>query len=91
MIDFQATPPIESVDDLAKQTHIEYGTVLGGSTMEFFKNSRIDVYQKTWEFMSSRPYVMVNSSREGVEYVRESEGRYAFLVEDAMNDYYNQR
>lgn len=29
--------PIESVDDLADQTAIEYGTMHGGSTMTFFK------------------------------------------------------
>lgn len=29
--------PIESVDDLADQTAIEYGTMHGGSTMTFFQ------------------------------------------------------
>ena len=29
--------PIESADDLAKQTEVKYGTVEGGSTMGFFK------------------------------------------------------
>lgn len=29
--------PIESVDDLAKQTKIKYGIQGGGSTAEFFK------------------------------------------------------
>lgn len=29
--------PIESADDLAKQTRIEYGAVRDGSTMTFFK------------------------------------------------------
>ena len=29
--------PIESVDDLAKQTEIKYGTIKGGSTMTFFR------------------------------------------------------
>lgn len=31
--------PIDSADDLAKQTKIEYGTVEDGSTMAFFKVS----------------------------------------------------
>lgn len=83
--------PIDSVDDLARQTAIEYGTLHGGSSMEFFKNSRIDVYSKIWEFMQSRPYVMVNSTREGVEFVQEAEGRYAFLLEAGLNDYYSSR
>lgn len=31
--------PIESVDDLADQTAIEYGTIHGGSSMAFFQVS----------------------------------------------------
>ena len=31
--------PIESADDLAKQTEIAYGTISGGSTMTFFRVS----------------------------------------------------
>jgi len=29
--------PIENADDLAKQTHIQYGTLDAGSTKDFFK------------------------------------------------------
>ena len=83
--------PINSADDLSRQTVIEYGTLHGSASMEFFKNSQIDVYRKIWEFMTSRPYVMVNSTLEGVEFVRESEGRYAFLLEGALSEYHNSR
>ena len=31
--------PIESAEDLAKQTEIKYGTVIGGSTQDFFRVS----------------------------------------------------
>ena len=31
--------PIESADDLAKQTEIKYGTIESGSTQQFFKVS----------------------------------------------------
>ncbi|KAA0192057.1 hypothetical protein HAZT_HAZT009424 [Hyalella azteca] len=34
--------PIKSVDDLAKQTEVEYGIRSGGSTMEFFAYCAID-------------------------------------------------
>jgi hypothetical protein len=33
--------PIDSADDLAKQTKIEYGAVEDGATMTFFKVSPI--------------------------------------------------
>ena len=29
--------PIENAEDLAKQTDISYGTIMGGSTMTFFR------------------------------------------------------
>jgi len=35
--------PIESAEDLAKQNVIQYGTLLGGSTMTFFKVSESSV------------------------------------------------
>lgn len=33
--------PIESPDDLADQTNIQYGTIHGGSTMTFFMVRRV--------------------------------------------------
>ena len=39
--------PIESADDLAKQTVIKYGTVEGGSTMAFFK---VSFYKPIYSF-----------------------------------------
>ena len=45
-----------------------------------------------WAFMrSADPPVFVNTTAEGVERVRSSKGKYAFLLESTMNDYYNQR
>lgn len=35
--------------------------------------------------------VMVKTTEEGVKKVRESKGKYAFLLESTMNDYHNQR
>ena len=83
--------PTNSADDLASQTEIEYGALDGGSTVAFLKNSKISVYSRMWEFMSSRPHVLVSSTREGIERVRESKGKYAFLIESSTNEYTNER
>ncbi|KAK2170552.1 hypothetical protein LSH36_2g10071 [Paralvinella palmiformis] len=83
--------PIESADDLAKQTEIQYGTLNSGSTKDFFATSRIAVYQKMWQYMSLNPDVFVNSTADGVAKVRDSKGKYAFLLESTMNDYHNQK
>ena len=38
-------------------SEIEYGTLSGGSTMTFFRDSKIDVYKKMWKFMENHRYV----------------------------------
>ncbi|XP_046435820.1 glutamate receptor ionotropic, kainate 1 isoform X1 [Neodiprion fabricii] len=82
--------PIENAADLAEQTEISYGTLEGGSTMTFFRDSKIGIYQKMWRFMESkRPAVFVSTYEEGVK--RVLEGDYAFLMESTMLDYAVQR
>ncbi|KAL0110179.1 hypothetical protein PUN28_013673 [Cardiocondyla obscurior] len=82
--------PIENVADLAEQTDISYGTLEGGSTKTFFRDSKIGIYQKMWRFMESKsPSVFVQTYEEGVK--RVLEGDYAFLMESTMLDYAVQR
>ena len=45
--------PINSFQDLAKQTDIKYGVVKSGFTMQFFEGSDDPTYRKIWEFMDS--------------------------------------
>lgn len=79
--------PIESADDLADQTNIQYGTIQGGSTMTFFMNSRYQTYQRMWNYMySKQPSVFVKSTEEGIARVVNS--KYAFLLESTMNEYH---
>jgi len=44
-----------------------------------------------WEFMSANPDVLVGTTVQGVQRVRDAKGKYAFLLESTMNDFYNQR
>ncbi|KTG06234.1 hypothetical protein cypCar_00001571 [Cyprinus carpio] len=79
--------PIESAEDLADQTNIQYGTIQGGSTMTFFMNSRYQTYQRMWNYMySKQPSVFVKSTEEGIARILNS--RYAFLLESTMNEYH---
>ncbi|XP_061296048.1 glutamate receptor 4 isoform X4 [Bos javanicus] len=84
--------PIESAEDLAKQTEIAYGTLDSGSTKEFFRRSKIAVYEKMWTYMrSAEPSVFTRTTAEGVARVRKSKGKFAFLLESTMNEYIEQR
>ncbi|XP_074989316.1 glutamate receptor ionotropic, kainate 1 isoform X5 [Caretta caretta] len=82
--------PIDSADDLAKQTKIEYGAVRDGSTMTFFKKSKISTYEKMWAFMSSRQQTaLVKNNDEGIQRVLTTD--YALLMESTNIEYVTQR
>ncbi|VVC86822.1 unnamed protein product [Leptidea sinapis] len=80
----------KSAADLAAQTSVQYGTLNGGSTMTFFRDSNIDIYQTMWRHMSTAsPPALVSSYEEGVR--RVLGGNYAFLMESTMLDHRVQR
>jgi len=82
--------PIESAQDLAEQREISYGTLESGSTMTFFRDSKIETYQKMWRYMENKkPSVFVSTYDEGIR--RVLEGNYAFLMESTTLDYVVQR
>uniref|UniRef100_A0A1I7XCW4 PBPe domain-containing protein n=1 Tax=Heterorhabditis bacteriophora TaxID=37862 RepID=A0A1I7XCW4_HETBA len=82
--------PIESTADLASQQKIRYGTLKSGSTMDFFRESKIPIYERMWSVMeSSSPPVFVNSSKEGIARVKA--GNYAYMMESSMLEYYMER
>ncbi|XP_066573855.1 glutamate receptor ionotropic, kainate 3 isoform X2 [Amia ocellicauda] len=82
--------PVESADDLAKQTKIEYGVVKDGATMTFFKKSKISTFEKMWAFMSSKQNTaLVKNNEEGIQRVLRAD--YALLMESTTIDYVTQR
>ncbi|XP_037082452.1 glutamate receptor ionotropic, kainate 2-like, partial [Pollicipes pollicipes] len=84
--------PIESAEDLAKQTEIKYGALESGSTKNFFRDSKIASYQRMWSFMqSARPSLFAKSAREGVERVKNSAERYAYIMESPQLEYVVER
>ncbi|WKX90931.1 hypothetical protein Q1695_009628 [Nippostrongylus brasiliensis] len=76
--------PIKNLDDLANQTTISYGTIKGGSTMQFFQESKISSHAKMWEYMKNRD-VFVKDNREGVEMaIRKN---FAYLMESTSLEF----
>lgn len=81
---------ITNVEDLANQTKVMYGTFKGGSTMNFFKDSKIQTYQRMWHQMKKNPTKsFVSSNQEGIERVLKED--YAYLMESPLIDYEIQR
>ncbi|XP_076352002.1 glutamate receptor ionotropic, kainate 2-like isoform X2 [Tachypleus tridentatus] len=84
------TSPIESAEDLAKQTSIQYGCLRSGSTQAFFKHSNFPTFKRMWNYMeSARPSVFVDSNMKGVERVKK--GNYALLMESTSIEYIIER
>ncbi|CAL1279907.1 unnamed protein product [Larinioides sclopetarius] len=82
--------PIEGAEDLAKQSHIQYGCVESGATQTFFKESSIPTFKRMWAFMqSARPSVFTESNAKGVERVKKE--NYAFLMESTSIEYIVER
>ncbi|XP_042238473.1 glutamate receptor ionotropic, kainate 2-like isoform X3 [Homarus americanus] len=84
--------PIESAEDLAKQTKIKYGSLSGGSTWGFFSTSKMPVYQRMFSFMESQnPTVYTKSNEEGVKRVLKGDGQYAYMMESSSIEYITER
>ena len=79
---------IESINDLADQNKIQFGTMKGGSTESFFKESNDSVYRLAWSKMvQAQPSAFTESNENGVERVKKNKGGYAFLMETTSLEY----
>lgn len=84
--------PVNSADDLAKQTKIKYGTGCCGATAAFFRGSTIPTYQKINAFMeSAKPSVYTSGNSQGIDRVMKEDGMYAFFMEGAAIEYHVER
>ena len=85
--------PIESAEDLAKQTKIKYGCLESGSTRAFFRDSKMPTFSRMHAFMESQknPKTFTSSNKEGVQRVIDSSGEYAFLMESNSIQYQVER
>jgi len=86
-----ADPPVNNAEELAGQSEIAYGAVRHGSTQDFFKNSEDQTYRTMWTYMTNHPDDQVGSVADGVQKVRDSNGRYAFIMESSSADFWTNK
>uniref|UniRef100_A0A1I8PB12 Ionotropic glutamate receptor C-terminal domain-containing protein n=1 Tax=Stomoxys calcitrans TaxID=35570 RepID=A0A1I8PB12_STOCA len=80
---------IQNLHDLVQQDKIQFGTVKGGSTSLFFSQSSETDYRLAWNKMKSfKPEALTKDNKEGVDRVKHSKGRYAYLLETPILQYY---
>ncbi|EPB76350.1 Ligand-gated ion channel, partial [Ancylostoma ceylanicum] len=78
--------PFNSFEELGNQSDYKFGAILGGSTMQFFKYSRIETFRRLWEAMLNQtPTAFVEKNEDGV--LRALQEKYVFLMESATLDY----
>lgn len=68
-----------------------YGSVVSGSTKDFFFNTKLAPFHEMGIAMKKNPGWLSDSTIQGVERVRASKGKYVFILESVMNEYYNNR
>lgn len=81
--------PINSAEELSRQTTIEYGCLKSGSTENFFKETKIKMFSNMWNFMKTRPHVFMAKNEHGKQ--RVEQGGYAYLMEGASIEYIVER
>lgn len=74
--------PIHSFEGLASQSGIKFGTVKDGGTYRYFTEAKDEVDKKIGQHLKENPDQMTNSAEEGIKRVRESDGGYAFIMEE---------
>lgn len=79
--------PVNSLEDIALQTRIQYGTVRDSLSSAFFQNSRVPHLQRMWRIMSSSQHGLLNNSHQGFNQVYDSLGDYAFLWDSSRIRY----
>lgn len=83
---------IDGAEDLAKQSTVKYGALVGGSTMRFFKESNFSTYERMWAAMESNgDIVHAKSNKLGVDRVIKENGKYAYLMESVPMEYVTNR
>ncbi|XP_022651879.1 glutamate receptor ionotropic, kainate 2-like isoform X2 [Varroa destructor] len=81
---------IDSADDLARQSTIEYGCLASGSSRKFFEQSTNRIYQQLADHMDrQRPSVHAKTNDEGVR--RVLAGNYAYFMEATTIEYRKER
>ncbi|XP_036340677.1 glutamate receptor ionotropic, kainate 1-like [Rhagoletis pomonella] len=80
---------ITNLHGLIDQNKIQFGMLKGGSTSFLFSESNESEYRLAWNKMvAMKPDAFTSNNREGVDRVKRSRGRYAYLLETTTLQYY---
>ncbi|KAK7863959.1 hypothetical protein R5R35_000076 [Gryllus longicercus] len=81
--------PFQTAYDLVNQDVIQYGAKSGGSTVNFFKDSPEEPFQRMFHYMNNTPGLLPGSNEEGLNKVKNE--NYAFFMESAAIEFIVER
>ena len=79
--------PFLTFDEMSRQKKVTYGTLKSTSTFKYFQNSDGTTERLIYKNMLKFEDNMVSTTTEGLEKVRSSNGRYAFIMEGSLAEY----
>lgn len=85
--DMKTGLPFLTFDEMSMQKTVTYGTLKSSSTLKYFQNSDRETEQRIYKNMLNFKDNMVTSVSQGLEKVRSSNGRYAFIMEGSLAEY----
>ncbi|CAG9133262.1 unnamed protein product [Plutella xylostella] len=81
--------PFTNVEELYRHKSISYGAKKDGSTINFFRDSKNEIYQKMYSKMKSNPGWLVTHNDIAVSIAEEK--NYAAFMESTSIEYYKER
>ncbi|RWS20669.1 glutamate receptor ionotropic, partial [Leptotrombidium deliense] len=79
--------PVNSITDLIEQNEVKFGALQFGSTLSYFTNSRDATHKRIGEIMMSNKTSLSKSHAEGIERVKNSNGKYVFFIGKTIIEY----
>ncbi|XP_065844844.1 glutamate receptor 2-like [Oscarella lobularis] len=87
----QTVTPVASVDKLASQTNIPFGTVRQTAVEQAFLTSTLAAYKDIGNFMQANPEYMVDTVQQGIDLVKGSTNGYVFIWDSPTLEYYAEK
>ena len=82
------TTDINSINDLASQTEILYGTVRDSSIVDFLQTSTQSVHQRMYRFITTNDDTLVDNGEEAIRRVEhKTKGDYIFIWDEPFLGY----
>ena len=84
--------PVNNIQELLKQSDIRYGTIKSGMLVRSFRTANDTFYRQLWTRMRNfTPTVFMDTNELGIERVRASKGKYAYILPDSIGDYISRK